>query len=36
MVMVEAAAKVTGRVGGAVEKPERVRGRTCVVGKNSG
>ena len=36
MVMVEAAAKVTGRVGGAVEKPERVLERRCVVGNNSG
>ena len=35
-VMVEAAAEVTGRVGGEVDKPGRVRTRRCVVGNNSG
>ena len=36
LVMVEAAAEVTGRVSGAVEKPERLLERRCVVGNNSG
>ena len=35
LVIVEAAAEVTGRVGGVVEKPEKVRTRRCVVGSLS-